>query len=57
MFSWHPPNPDLSVGLSDGEVGFITPENAFPLFQSPMAANFTSLEPTLGIAHGDLSSR
>ena len=53
-FSWHPPNPDSSIGLLDGEVGFITPENAFPLLQSPMVASFTPLQPTLGIAHGDL---
>ncbi|KAM9529401.1 transducin-like enhancer protein 4 isoform 2-T2 [Salvelinus alpinus] len=36
LFSWHSPNPDLSVGLTDGEGWFITPENAFPLLQSPM---------------------
>jgi hypothetical protein len=48
-FSWHPPNPDLSVGLPDGEVEFIPPENAFPLLQSPMVANFTPLLPMLGI--------
>ena len=40
-FSWHLPNPDLSVGLPDGEELFIIPENAFPLLQSPMAASFT----------------
>ena len=32
----------------------ITPENGFPLLQSPMAASFTSLQLTLGILHGDL---
>ena len=26
----------------------------FPLLQSPMAVSFTPLQPTLGIAHGDL---
>ena len=41
-FSWHPPNPDLSFGLP------------FPLLQSPMAASFTPLQPTLVIVHGDL---
>ena len=45
----HPPNPDSSVGLADGKAWFITPENAFPLLQSPMAASFTPLQPTLGI--------
>ena len=29
-------------------------ENTFPLLQSPMAASFTPLQPTLGIAHDDL---
>ena len=50
-FSWHLPNPDSSVGLPDGEVWFITPENAFSLLQSP---SFTPLQLTLGIAHGYL---
>ena len=54
MFSWHPPNPDKSGGLLDGEACFITPENAFPLLQSPMAVRFTSLQLTLSVAHGDL---
>jgi hypothetical protein len=45
---------DLSVGLPDGEALFITPENAFPLLQSPTSASFTPPQPTLGIAHGDL---
>ena len=53
-FSWHLPNPDLSVGLPDGESWFITPENAFPLLQSPMVVSFTPLQQTLGIGHGDL---
>ena len=39
-FSWHLPNPDLSVGLPDCDAWFITPENAFPLLQSPMAMSF-----------------
>jgi hypothetical protein len=43
--SWHLPN---------GEVWFITRENAFPLLQIPMAASFTPLQPMLGIARGDL---
>jgi hypothetical protein len=34
--------------------GFISPENTFPLIQSPMVASFTSFQLTLGIAHGDL---
>ena len=54
VFSWHPSNPDSSVALPDGEAWFITPENAFPLLQSPLAASFTPLQPTLGVAHGDL---
>ena len=53
-FSWHPPNLDSYIGLPDDVAWFITPENAFPLLQSPMAASFTPLQPTLGIAHGDL---
>ena len=32
----------------------MTPENGFSLLQSPMAASFTPLQLTLGIAHGDL---
>jgi hypothetical protein len=44
-FSWHPPKPDLSVRLPDGE--------AFILLQSPMAASFTPLQPMLGVVHGD----
>jgi hypothetical protein len=43
VYSWHTPNPDLSVGLPAGEAWFITQENAFPLLQSPMAASFTPL--------------
>ena len=31
-----------------------SPENAFALLQSPTAASFTPLQPTLGIVHGDL---
>ena len=54
MFSWHPADPDSSVGLPDVEAWFVIPENAFPLLQSPMAASFTPLQPTLGIAHGEL---
>jgi hypothetical protein len=53
-FSRHPPNPDSSVGLPDGEVWFITPENVFPLLQSPMVVSFTPLQLTLGITHGDI---
>ena len=49
MFFWHPPNPDSSVGLPGGEARFITPENAFPLLQSPMAVSFTPIQPTLSI--------
>ena len=30
-FSWQPPNPDLSIRSLDGEVRFVTPENASPL--------------------------
>ena len=52
--SWHPPNPDLSILLPDFEAWFITPENAFPLFQSPMASSFTPLQTMLDIAHGGL---
>ena len=48
------PNPDSFIGLPDCEAWFITPENTFPLLQSPMAESFTSLQLTLGIAHGDL---
>jgi hypothetical protein len=51
-FSWHLPNSDSSIRLPDGEAWFITPENAFPLLQSPMAVSFTPLQPTLGIAQG-----
>jgi hypothetical protein len=43
-----------AIRLPDGEAGFITSENAFPLLQSPMAASFTPLQPTLGNAHGNL---
>jgi hypothetical protein len=32
----------------------LTLENAFPQLQSPIAVNFTPLQPTLGIVHGDL---
>ena len=39
--------------MPDDEAGFITPENTFPLFQSPMAVSFTPLQLMLGIAHGD----
>ena len=53
-FPWHPPNPDLSVGLPDVEARFITPEFAFQLLQSTMAVSFTPIQPTLGIAHGYL---
>jgi hypothetical protein len=48
-FFWHPPNPDSSIGLPDGEAWFITSVSAFPLLQS-----FIPLQATLGIAHGDL---
>ena len=44
----------MSAGLPDGEVGFITPENVFPLLQSPNAASFTPFQPMLDIVHGDL---
>jgi hypothetical protein len=54
VFTWYPPNPDSSVRLPDGKAWFITPENMFPLLQSPMAASFTTFQPTLGIVHGDL---
>ena len=54
VFSWHPPNPDWSVGLLDNEARLVTPENMFPLLQSPVAACFTPLQPTLGIAPSDL---
>ena len=47
--SWHPPNPDLFVGLPDGEAWFTTPESLFPLLQSPLAASFTTLQLTLGM--------
>jgi hypothetical protein len=53
-FSLHPPNPDSCVRLPDDEESFITPENAFPLLQSPMVTSFTPLQPMLGIAHDDL---
>jgi hypothetical protein len=43
-----------SVLLASDKPRFITPENAFPVLQSPMAASFTPLQPTLGIANGDL---
>ena len=52
-FSWHPPNSDLSIGLPGGEACFITPENPFPLVQSPMVVSFPPLQLTLGIVHGD----
>ena len=54
VFSWHPPNSDSFFRLPDGETWFIIPENAFPLHQRPMEVNFTPLQPTLGIVHGDL---
>jgi hypothetical protein len=56
VFSWLPPNPDSYVGLTDVKAWFITPENVFTLFQSLMVASFTPLQPTLGIAHGDLAA-
>ena len=66
LYSWHYAlrqvkfylacaNQDSLVGLPDGEAWFITPETAFPLLQSPMVESFTPLQPTLGIALGDLS--
>jgi hypothetical protein len=48
-FSWHPPNPDLSIRLSDEEAWYITPEKAFPLLQSPMEESVTPVQLTLGI--------
>ena len=54
VFSWHPLNLASSVGLPDGEASFTTPENAFPLLQSPVAVSINPLQLTLGIAHGDL---
>jgi hypothetical protein len=44
-FSWHPPNPDSTVGLPEREVWFITPENGF--HYAPVSANFTPHQPTL----------
>ena len=32
----------------------LTPENAIPLLQRPMAARFTPFQPMLGISHGDV---
>ena len=43
-----------SLRLPDGEAWFITPENAFPLLQSPMTASFTPLQTKFCIAHGNL---
>ena len=40
--------------MPNGEARFITPDNVFPLLQSQMAVSFTPLQPTLGIAHGDI---
>ena len=51
---WHPPNPDSSIRLPDGEARFIIPVNAFPLLQSPMAASFTPLQLMLGILQCNL---
>lgn len=42
-FFRHLPNPDVSVGLPDTEVWFITPEYMFVLLQSLMALNFIAL--------------
>ena len=47
VFSLHPPNTDLAIGLPDGEAWF-------PLLQSPMAVSVTPLQPTLGNVHVDL---
>lgn len=38
-FSWKLPYPDLSIGLPDGEVWFVTPENMFPLVSEGVLYN------------------
>ncbi len=42
------------IRLPNREVWFVTPHNRFPLLQSPVAACFTPLHLTLGIALGDV---
>lgn len=46
-FSWYPPNLDSPIRLPSRETCFVTP------LQSPVAACFTPLHPTLGIVVGD----
>lgn len=41
MFSLYLPNPDSYIRLPDSEARFITPENMFPLLQSPVTMCFT----------------
>jgi hypothetical protein len=53
-FSWHWPNPDSSIGLPDGERDSSFQRMCFHCSRVPMAASFTPLRPTLGLAHGDL---
>jgi hypothetical protein len=53
-FSWHPPNPDLFVGLPDGEAWFITPENAFQLLQGPIVGELYTTPADALVVHGDL---
>lgn len=42
------PDPGLSIRLTD-ETWFITPENTFPLLQSPVPPHFIAFQPTFGI--------
>lgn len=53
-FSWHLPNSGPSISLPDRELRFTTPQNTFPLLQSPVVVCFTTLHPTLCIALGDV---
>lgn len=47
-FSWQPAN--SSIGLSDRQAWFTSPENTSPLLWSPVATRCTPLYPTLCIA-------
>ncbi len=48
-FSWYMANPDSPIGLLNRETWFLTPQNRFPLLQSPVSVCFTSLHLVLGI--------
>lgn len=49
--SWQPPNPNSSIKLPET---LVTPANASPCLQSPVAAYISPLHPTLCIELGDV---